>query len=929
MQFRNRRRFPFRTISYALLLGWVGVLAHPVGADDPPEDRMKPGHCGCSEGKACWHYLRTPMRPPEDPCRCGLCASKGDCSTKERPTGWGADCTGSQKPPCFWKRHAASYGITCLTCLLDTECETCNTLPGLADKGSLPQARKQAALEGDSPKKPMLVAWSEHFYLATDIPRLKLLTQGGAPRIADQHEIVHLFLQRAEWAYDDFTAVWGPIGTGGRTGIYLADRKGKMEQWQAAYFGNAKTNMLYGAGVGKVGGGFCVNGFATSTDDYGNDRDLHAYVRHMIGHLLYSMWHKVDPDVRRCPKWAFAGAADWLCKIEPLFLDWTVFCFDEGQGSQGSGKYWASKARSIAAGRRDPIEKLFALSSESHMTSDDHIRSWSYMDVMLREDRERWLETLKAIRDGKDPAPAFQEGLSMSPDEFDKRWADRLLGKRKTMIDVPKDARVPDGDGPNGAARRRIQQEPDIQILAALIRGLDHVGDIKTAELVLSRLGLDSDLIRETVVMLLSKTTAPDVIEWMRASGLTSPDEMTKAHVARVLGNLKYLPARLGLEALLDDAHWLVRANAARALSDIADPASAAVLVAKIEDSNPKAWIAKADAMAGYGMVTSAATLPVTKRLDASDWQVRLTACRVLAKMGDKDAIDPLILRLETEGGRLRREIHAALMAVSHETFGESAQTWRNWWKKQKPSGIPKDLPPVNPDDDRYAKPKPARPDEATYYGKRIFSQSLLFVLDLSLSMDTFIKVPPEAQKMLGSLISGTKISVAKQAARACVEKLDARTRFNIVFFSTKVNPWQKSLVVAGGMKDAAIAAIQNAALEDETNIFGALRAAVGLHERSTLTAELDPIPDTIYFLTDGTPTRGEITDPDTILSWMRDVNRFAKVELNVIAMGNMGVDLDFLRKLAVENHGEFIHVPDADSGSGAASKPDPVPAMK
>jgi hypothetical protein len=315
----------------------------------------------------------------------------------------------------------------------------------------------------------------------------------------------------------------------------------------------------------------------------------------------------------------------------------------------------------------------------------------------------------------------------------------------------------------------------------------------------------------------------------------------------------------------------------------------------------------------------------VTKRLDASDWQVRLTACRALAKMGDKDAIDPLIERLESEGGRLKREIHAALKAVSHESFGESAQTWRNWWKKQKPGGIPKDLPPpANPEDDRYAKPKPLRPEEPAYYGRRIYSASLLFVLDLSLSMDTFIKVPPEAQKLLGNLSSGTKIAVAKQAARQCVEKLDPRTRFNIVFFSTKVNPWQKSLVVASGMKDAAMSAINSAALEDETNIFGALRAAVGLHERSTLTAELDPIPDTIYFLTDGTPTRGEITDPETILSWMRDVNRFAKVELNVIAMGNMGVDLEFLRKLADQNNGEFIHVPDADSGGTVEP-----PAMK
>ena len=915
-------RSPFRTLSYALVLGWLGVLAHPVVGDDPP-DRMKPGHCGCVEGKACWHYLRTPLRPPEDPCRCGLCAVKGDCSTKDRPSGWSGECMGAQKPECFWKRHAASWGITCSGCLTDTECGLCDSIPGAPDKTALPDVRKQLSKEGDSPKKKMMVGWSEHFYVATDIPRLKLLTQGGAPRVADQHELLHLFLERAEKAYDDFVAVWGGLGTGGKTGIYLADRNQKMEAWQLSYFGNAKTNMLYGAGSTRVSGGYCVNGFATSADEFGNDRDLHAYVRHMIGHLLFSMWHRVDPDVRKTPKWAFAGAADWLCKIDPLFADFTVFCFDEGNGSQGSGKDWAAKARSIAAGRRDPIEKLFGIASESHMTTDDHIRSWSYMDVMLREDRERWLTVLKAIRDGKDSAPAFQEGLGMSPDEFDKRWADRLLGKRKTMLDVPRDSRVPDADGPGGAARRRIMQEQDIPTLAALIRGLDHVGDIKTAELVLARIGIDSDLIRETIVMLLTKTAAPEVVAWMRTTGLSDPDALVRAHVARVLGNLKDAPARKTLETLLDDGHWLVRANAALALSEIADPASAAVLVEKAEDPNPKAFISKADAIAGYGAVTSKATAVMVKHLGAPDWQVRLTACRALAVMGDKDAVEPLIERLDMEGGRLRKEILAALRGVTHETFGENPQTWRDWWKKQKPKGIPPELAPLSPDD-RYAKPKPLRPEDPVYYGKRIFSASLLFVLDLSKSMDTTIRVPADAQKKLGTLAAGTRIMIAKDAAKSAIAKLDPRARFNIVFFSTIVRPWQKTLVVAAGMKEAAEAAISSAALEDETNIFGALRAAVGLHERTTLAADLDPIPDTIYFLTDGTPTRGEITDPDTILSWMRDVNRFAKVDLHVIAMGNMGVDLDFLRALAEQNHGEFIHVPDAEGVEPPAPPPAP-----
>jgi Mg-chelatase subunit ChlD len=297
---------------------------------------------------------------------------------------------------------------------------------------------------------------------------------------------------------------------------------------------------------------------------------------------------------------------------------------------------------------------------------------------------------------------------------------------------------------------------------------------------------------------------------------------------------------------------------------------------------------------------------------------VRLAACRALVAFGDERAVDPLIDRLETEGGRLQREVLKALRAVSREGFGLEARTWRAWWKAQQPHGLPKApdaAPPPNPEDERYAKPRkrPGDPleEEPVYYGRRIWSQAVVFVLDLSLSMQTTIEVPKDAQEKLGVLAAGPRIDVARSAAHAALEKLDPRTRFNVVFFSTDVRPWKDDLVPAATHKDAAVNAVDAAGLEGETNIFGALRAAFGLHDRPTLAGELDRVPDTVFFLTDGTPTRGEITDTETILSWVQDVNRTAKVELNVVAMGSLGLDLPFLQRLATENGGFFVHVPD------------------
>jgi hypothetical protein len=177
--------------------------------------------------------------------------------------------------------------------------------------------------------------------------------------------------------------------------------------------------------------------------------------------------------------------------------------------------------------------------------------------------------------------------------------------------------------------------------------------------------------------------------------------------------------------------------------------------------------------------------------------------------------------------------------------------------------------------------------------------------------MQTVIEVPKDAQEKLGTLPVGPRIAIAKAAAHSAIAKLDPRARFNVVFFSTDVRPWKDGLVAAGAFREAAVGAIDSAALEGETNIFGALKAAVGLHRTPTLLADLSAVPDTIYFLTDGTPTRGEITDIETILSWTRDFNRFAKTELNVIAMGSLGLDLPFLQRLAQENGGTYVHVPD------------------
>ena len=72
---------------------------------------------------------------------------------------------------------------------------------------------------------------------------------------------------------------------------------------------------------------------------------------------------------------------------------------------------------------------------------------------------------------------------------------------------------------------------------------------------------------------------------------------------------------------------------------------------------------------------------------------------------------------------------------------------------------------------------------------------------------------------------------------------------------------------------------------------------------------EFADTPDTLFFRTDGEPTDGEITKADELLGWFNERNRFSRLRVHVISLGNTGVDHEFLRKLAESNGGQYVNL--------------------
>lgn len=883
--------------------------------------QSKRGFCECEKGQGSWEYLRSPMKPPADPARCGLLLNKGNCSTQARPKGTPGNCWGGQSKECFFKRHAYSFRLRCSVCWEESKkCGSCDKLINDRDQKTRDLLKKQLKIEGHSDKHEFVIVISPHFYVVTDIhKKMKIKTKGGAPRVASAHEVAHLYAERAERAYTDFTHYFkGRVRLGKPMGIYITQRHRTAEAFANKYLGSANTDMLYGGGSTRIAGGFCGNGFVGSLQESRSDNDLHAYCRHMIGHILFSCWIVVDGKEKACPIWAFCGSAHFMEKLLEPHKDYCTFCSNETTAPTGSGKDWMKKAKSLARRRLDPIETYFARESTGRMSYNDHVRAWSMMHLGLVEDNERWLNVLKSLRYKNDEGYAFKEAMGITSDDYHKRWVDRLTGRRKTMGEIKDDLESP--DDPGKRERSRILSENEPKVLAGLVRGVDTVKDIKMAQVMVERLDHPSDLVRETIQWVLGRTTDDAVLQWLREEGLTHKKNLCRAGVARVIGRLNDPLARSALEALLKDKYWLARANAAFSLAMIHDEKSLKPLVAAMNDKKPKAWMAIADAVASFNVRDDDATLATVKYLSHGSWQLRVTAARALASFGTAKAMDALIKRFSMERGRLEQELYRALKSVSGDDLGRKPATWEKWWNDQKEKhdgGFdPNAPPPPNPADDRYYDPKRDKPKdgEPDYYGRRIYSRSVGFVFDVSGSMDKNMTIPAGAVKQLGDIkTSGTRMEIAKQVLADTIRSLRSQAKFSLVFFSTDVRPWRggKLIPASSGNTASAASAVLNAPASGETNIQGALKAALGLHEKSSLDANLDNIPDTVYFLTDGSPTRGEITSAPELLGWFENLNRFAKVRLHVVAFGNLGVDIDFLQKLAKVGGGQFIHVPE------------------
>lgn len=344
------------------------------------------------------------------------------------------------------------------------------------------------------------------------------------------------------------------------------------------------------------------------------------------------------------------------------------------------------------------------------------------------------------------------------------------------------------------------------------------------------------------------------------------------------------------------DGDWACRVFWVRALAAAPVAEASRLLMVRLEDERDNRVLpVLIDGLADQAGASAVGVL--LPWLSDERWQIRATTIAALGRIRSPEAIEPLVARLRQEDGRLRGDVADALKRITGQDLGLDPDRWQRWWEENRGKFEPPKADPDAPD----GAPPPARPakegDSVAFYGIRIVSKRILFVIDISGSMN---------QPATGGG-NRTKLEVAKNELERAILGLPEGAAFNIIFYHHEVSVWRRGMIEADGRdRRRAVEFVQGIEGDGNTNIHDALERAFHLVGMGATDKEYEVGADTIFFLSDGLPNRGKIVDPNGILAEVKRWNSLRRVKIHTVGVGP-DHDAAFMRALAASSGGEYV----------------------
>lgn len=204
-----------------------------------------------------------------------------------------------------------------------------------------------------------------------------------------------------------------------------------------------------------------------------------------------------------------------------------------------------------------------------------------------------------------------------------------------------------------------------------------------------------------------------------------------------------------------------------------------------------------------------------------------------------------------------------------------------------------------------------------TFYGLKTEGQKVLFVVDISGSMEgkdegnLMDRVTAQATQTGGTMVGGaiggsvgsfigkqtaseaTKLGGAKRELIPALQGLPESSSFSIITFGNDTKEWYRGMVPAtGSNRNLAVAFVKSLEANGGTPASQALAKAFDEKDASL-----------IFFVSDGQPTDGS---PAQILDQVRSLNGTHHIKVSTVGLGD-DQDATFLDQLAVQNGGQYV----------------------
>jgi hypothetical protein len=310
------------------------------------------------------------------------------------------------------------------------------------------------------------------------------------------------------------------------------------------------------------------------------------------------------------------------------------------------------------------------------------------------------------------------------------------------------------------------------------------------------------------------------------------------------------------------------------------------------------------------GRLESGPALAATlQQLTHRDWAVRVAAAHVVAVAGQPEGVGALVKAIAREKPRSRaqREIGRALAVLTGQSLGAEPALWARWWRDHEAEVWAGKLLLG------HGKPPAPKSDQGRFYGLPQVAERNIYVVDVSGSMEVSMRNPRwvDGHVVAADDDEDSRFDVAMRELKRATQALRPGASLAVLVYADHVTPLHDELVPATPKNHAALVrALEPLGPAGSTNIYEALDFALRLANVHPESPRGAARADAIFLISDGSPTdsRGKAEDPARTLQAVRSWNAHQRVAIHTVGVGREH-NVDFLRRLALENGGDYVGV--------------------